>query len=201
MGIEPFDDMPPKKKSKLAGTVEALSEPPVAAGPSTERPTSAMPGSNNASPGGTSGGREQHCEVEIAPQGPSDGRQGEAVRVNTEAMRVMEPIDRTHFEPSAKEGERARNEEWEDLDDFTKFENEEETNEERTARLEAEELERQIAQKKRMLDGLAASRKAAEYRRRADEARKTLEKIQEEIDMLHQAEGMSRRATPPGDMV
>ena len=52
-----------------------------------------------------------------------------------------------------------------------------------------------------MLDSLAASRKAAEYRRRADEARKTLEKIQEEIDMLHQAEGMSCRLTPPGDMV
>ena len=169
--------MPPKKKSKPAGTAEALPEPPVAAGPSADRPTSAILGSSNALAEGTSAGREQHCEVEIAPQGPSDGRQGEAVRVGIGQMPVMGPIDRTHFDPPEKEGESERNEEWEELDDFAEFEHKEETNEERTARLEAEELERQLAQKKRMLDGLAASRKVAEYRRRADEARKTLKKI------------------------
>ncbi|XP_062193477.1 uncharacterized protein LOC133896845 [Phragmites australis] len=193
--------MPPKKKSKPAGTAEVLLEPPAPTGPSADSPTSAIPGSSNDLAGGALAGRERHCEVEIGPQQPSDGRQGEAVRVSTEQMPVMEPIDRTHFDPPEKEGERERNEEWEDLDDFAEFEHEEEKNEERTARLEAEELERQLAQKKRMLDGLAASQKAGEYRRRADEARKTLEKIQEEIDMLHQAEGMSRRPTPPGDLI
>ena len=57
----------------------------------------------------------------------------------------MEPIDRTHFEPPAKEGEKVRDEEWEDLDDFAEYENKDETQEKRTARQDAEELERQIA--------------------------------------------------------
>ena len=149
--------MPHKKKSKQARTVEALLEPSAAVEPSAKRPPSTVPGLSNASASGASSEQEQCCKVEVAPQGPSDGHYSKAVRVNAEPMRVMEPIDRAHFEPSAKEGERVRNEEWEDLDDFAEYENEDETNEERTARQEAEELERQIAQKKRMLDGLEAS--------------------------------------------
>ena len=69
----------------------------------------------------------------------------------------MEPSNRAHFESSAKEGGKVQDEEWEDLDDFTEYENEDETQEERIARLEAEELEMQIAQKKRILYSLAAS--------------------------------------------
>ena len=111
----------------------------------------------------------------------------------------MEPSDRAHFEPSTKEGGKVRDEEWEDLDDFAEYENEDLTQEERTARLEAEELERQIVQKKHMLDSLAAIQKAAEYHRRAEEARKTLEKMQEEINILHRVEETSRQVTPPED--
>jgi hypothetical protein len=57
-------------------------------------------------------------------------------------MPVMEPTDHAHFDPPEREGERERNEEWEELDDFAEFEHEEETNEERTTRLEAKELEK-----------------------------------------------------------
>ena len=91
-------------------------------------------------------------------------------------MQVIEISDLARLEPSAKEGGKVRDEEWEDLDDFVEYDDKDETQEERTASLEAEELERQIAQKKHTLNGLAASRKAAEYRRRVEEARKTLEK-------------------------
>ena len=101
----------------------------------------------------------------------------------------------------AQDGGKARDKEWEDLDDFVEYENEDETQEERTARLEAKELEKQIAQKKRMLDSLAVSRKATEYRRREEEARKTLEKMQEEIDMLHRAEETAHQVTPSEDTV
>ena len=46
-----------------------------------------------------------------------------------------------------------------------------------------------------MLDSLAASQKATEYLKRAEEARKTLEKMQEEIDMLHRADETAHHMT------
>ena len=72
----------------------------------------------------------------------------------------------------------------EDFEQLNKYEDDEEENEvERAARLEVEDLERQIAQKKCTLESLEASWKAAEYRRRAEEARRTLKQMQEQINM------------------
>ena len=80
-----------------------------------------------------------------------------------------------------REGESTSCEELDEFDNSEEYKGQEETEEEIEVRLEDKELERQIAQQKRMLDSLAVSQKAREYRWQADEARRTLDKMQEEI--------------------
>ena len=100
--IEPIEAMPPQKKTKPTGTVEALPEPSAMDGASVERPPSALPGSSNASAIGASGGRKKCYSVEVAPPRSNDDRHGEAVQINAELVQVRETSDRACFEPSAQ---------------------------------------------------------------------------------------------------
>ena len=71
--------MPPKKKMKPTGTLEALLELLAAAGASVERPPSTLPGSSNASAGGALGLCEQHYGVDVAPLRSNEDRHGVAI--------------------------------------------------------------------------------------------------------------------------
>ena len=102
----------------------------------------------------------------MAPPGDNGDRHETTIQEDAAAVAVrrVEANIRARFKALAEERRKAHVAEgWDDHGNFGEYEDEDETEEERVARLEAEELERQISQKKRTLDSLVASQKAAKY--------------------------------------